>query len=177
MRKAKSAEIVKFERKKTSARTGAWHVSWESCQLAAHTRLGRSVGREDRPPQWGVVHEHTPVSIPVFMNKKLRIRIFTDRPGQGETGHAHLSNTDQPPSMGRSVIPRYSAAQKKSPQIVPKITIFLVFMKKTQISLFALGKATPSSNCTVELGAATARAGFGKLAPVRFFRWPTPRRL
>ena len=34
---------------------------------AAHTRLGRSVGREDRPPQWGVVHEHTPVSIPVFL--------------------------------------------------------------------------------------------------------------
>ena len=43
--------------------------------------------------------------------------------------------------MGRSVIPRYSAAQKKSPQmpqIVPKITIFLVFMNKTQILLFAL---------------------------------------
>ena len=48
------------------------------------------------------------------------IRISTDRPGQGETGHAHLSNTRQLPSMGRSVIPRYSAAQKKSPKIVPK---------------------------------------------------------
>ena len=70
VRKAKSAEIEKFERKKTGARTGARHVSWESCQLAAHTRVGRSAGREDRPPQWGVVHEHTPVSIPVFMNTK-----------------------------------------------------------------------------------------------------------
>ena len=40
--------------------------------------------------------------------------------------------------MGRSVIPRYSAAQKISPQIVPKITIFLVFMNKAQILLFAL---------------------------------------
>ena len=38
-------------------------------------------------------------------------------------------------------------------------------------------KATPSSNRKVELRAATARAGFGELAPVRFFRWPTPRRL
>ena len=84
-----------------------------------------------------VAHEHTPVSIPVFMNTKLRIRIFTERPGQGETGHAHLSNKRQLPLMGRSVIPRYSAAQKKSPQIVPKITIFLVFMNKTQILLFA----------------------------------------
>ena len=55
----------------TCARTGARHVSWGSCQLAAHTRVGRSVGREDQPPQWGVVHgEHTPVSIPVFMNTK-----------------------------------------------------------------------------------------------------------
>ena len=36
--------------------------------------------------------------------------------------------------MGRSVIPRYSAAPKKeSPQIVPKITIFIVFINKTQI--------------------------------------------
>ena len=66
--KAKSSEIEKFEQKKTGARTGARH--WESCQLAAHIRVGRSVGREDRPPQWGVVHEHTPVSIPVFMNTK-----------------------------------------------------------------------------------------------------------
>ena len=33
------------------------NVSWESCQLAAHTRVGRSVGREDRPSQWGVIHE------------------------------------------------------------------------------------------------------------------------
>ena len=71
VRKAKFAEIEKFGRKKNGARAGARHVSWESCQLAAHTRLGRSVGREDRPPQWGVVHEHTPVSIPVFMNTKI----------------------------------------------------------------------------------------------------------
>ena len=39
------------------------------------------------------------------------------------------------------------------------------------------GEATPNSNRTVELRAATARAGFGELAPVRLFRWPTPRRL
>ena len=70
VRKAKFAEIEKFERKKTGARAGARHVSWKSFQLAAHTRVGLSVGREDRPPQWGVVHEHTPVSIPVFMNTK-----------------------------------------------------------------------------------------------------------
>ena len=68
VRKAKFAEIRKFERKKPGVRIGARHVRWESCQLAAHTRVGRSVGREDRPPQWGVVHEHTPVRIPVFMN-------------------------------------------------------------------------------------------------------------
>ena len=68
VRKAKFAVIEKFERKKTGARAGARHVSWESCQLAAHTRVGRSVAQEDRPPQWGVVHEHTPLSIPVFMN-------------------------------------------------------------------------------------------------------------
>ena len=30
---------------------------------------------------------------------------------------------------------------KKSPRIVPKTTIFLVFMNKTQISLFALPEA------------------------------------
>ena len=71
VRKAKFADIEKNERKKTGAQAGARHVSWESCQLAAHTRVGRSVGREDRPPQWGVVHEHTPVSIPVFMNTKI----------------------------------------------------------------------------------------------------------
>ena len=62
--KSKFTEIEKFGRKKNDTRAGARHVSWGSCQLAAHTRLGRSVGREDRPPQWGVVHEHTPVSIP-----------------------------------------------------------------------------------------------------------------
>ena len=45
VRKAKSAEIEKFERKKTGARTGTRHVSWESCQLAAHARVGLSVGR------------------------------------------------------------------------------------------------------------------------------------
>ena len=62
------------------------------------------------------IHEHTPVSIPVFMNTKMRIRIFTDRPGQEERDHAHLSNTRQLPSTGRSVIPRYSTAtQKKAP--------------------------------------------------------------
>ena len=43
----------------------------------------------------------------------MRIRIFTDRPGQEEAGHAHLSNTRQLPSTERSVIPRYSAAIKK----------------------------------------------------------------
>ena len=64
-------EIRKFERKKTGARICARHVRWGSCQLAAQPRVGRSVGREDRPPQWGVVHEHTPVSIPVFMNTKI----------------------------------------------------------------------------------------------------------
>ena len=46
--------------------------------------------------------------------------------------------------MGRSVILRYSAAQKLSPQIVPKITIFIVLMNKTQILLFAL---VPRSAC------------------------------
>ena len=71
VRKAKFTEIEKFGRKKNGARAGARHVSWESCQLPTHTRVGRSVGREDRPPQWGVVHEHTPVSIPVFMNTKI----------------------------------------------------------------------------------------------------------
>ena len=30
--------------------------------------VGRSVGREDRPTHWGVVHEHTPLPIPVFMD-------------------------------------------------------------------------------------------------------------
>ena len=38
VRKAKSAEIEKFERKIASARAGARHVSWESPQL--HARLG-----------------------------------------------------------------------------------------------------------------------------------------
>ena len=40
VRKAKFAKIGKFERKKTGARIGARHVRWESCQLAAHTRVG-----------------------------------------------------------------------------------------------------------------------------------------
>ena len=120
VRKAKFADIEENERKKPGAQAGARHVSWESCQLAAHTRVGRSVGRIDRPPQWGVVHEHTPVSIPVFMNTKIRIRIFTDRPGQEETDHAHLSNARQLPSTGRSVIPRYSAATKKKSPICAK---------------------------------------------------------
>ena len=71
VRKAKFTEIEKFGRKKNGAQAGARHVSWESCQLSAHIRLGRSVDREDRAPQWGVVHEHTPVSIPVFMNTKI----------------------------------------------------------------------------------------------------------
>ena len=35
---------------------------------------------------------------------------------------------------------------KQNPQIVPKITIFPVFMNKTQISLFALTKGLPSSS-------------------------------
>ena len=115
VRKAKSAEIEKFERKKTCARAGARHVRWESCQLAAHTRVGRSVvGREDRPPQWGVVHdEHTPISIPVLMNAKLRIRIFTHRPGQGGAGHVHLSKTRQLSLTGRSIIPHPSLQRRK----------------------------------------------------------------
>ena len=45
VRKAKFAEIEIFERKTTGARPGARHVSWELCQLAAHTRVGRSVGQ------------------------------------------------------------------------------------------------------------------------------------
>ena len=49
VRKAKFAEIEKFERKKNGARAGARHVSWESGQLAAHTRVGRSVGKADLP--------------------------------------------------------------------------------------------------------------------------------
>ena len=73
----------------------------------------------------------------------MRIRIFTDRPGQGETGHAHLSNTRQLPSMGRSVIPRYSAAQKKKVRKIFQNHHFPVFMNKTQIFLFALGATTP----------------------------------
>ena len=36
--------------------------------LSAYTRVVRSVDREDRPPQWGVVHEHTRRLTPVFMN-------------------------------------------------------------------------------------------------------------
>ena len=39
------------------------------------------------------------------------------------------------------------------------------------------GKVTPSSNRPVELGVALARAWFGELPPVLFFRWPIPRRL
>ena len=77
----------------------------------------------------------------------MRIRIFTDHPGQGETGHAHLSNTRQLSSIERSAISRYSAAQKKVRELYQKITIFLVFMNKTQILLFAL---VPSD---VKLGA------------------------
>ena len=139
VRKAKFAEIEKFERKKTGARTGARHVSWESCQLAAHTRVGRSVGREDRPPQWGVVHEHTPVSIPVFMNTKTVNSNFTGRSGQGETGSAHLSNTRQLPSTGRSVIPCYSAAKKTNPRILAENHNFCrVHENKTQIPLCSL---------------------------------------
>ena len=48
VRKENFTEIEKSGRKKYGARAGARHVSWESCQLAAHTRLGRSVGRSDR---------------------------------------------------------------------------------------------------------------------------------
>ena len=39
------------------------------------------------------------------------------------------------------------------------------------------GEFTPSSNQTAELRVALARAWFGDLLPVRFFRWPIPRRL
>ena len=98
------------------------------------------------------------------MNTKMRIRIFTDRrPGQEETDHhAHLSNTRQLPSTGRSVIPRYSAATKKRPQFARKITIFPVFMNKTQILLFALATGScarttceNSQPCQEPVGAAS----------------------
>ena len=127
MRKAKFTEIEKFGRKKNGARAGARHVSWGSFQLAAHTRLGRSVGREDRPPQWGVVHEHTPVSIPVFMNAKIANSNFHwpiwaggDRP------RAPKQHTPTPidaafdyPSLQRRT------KEKESPQTVPKSPFFL----------------------------------------------------
>ena len=61
----------------------------------------------------------------------------------------HLSTTRQFPSTGRSVIPRYSAAtQKKSPICAKKITIFPVFMNKTQILLFALAATAASTAAT-----------------------------
>ena len=62
--------------------------------------------------------------------------------------------------MERSVIPRYSAAQQKSPQIVPKITIFLVFMNKTQILLFALHDVPSASAETTRISGHTLRVVF-----------------
>ena len=48
VRKAKFAEIEKFERKKNGARAGARHVSW-GIVPASRTYPGRSVGRSGRP--------------------------------------------------------------------------------------------------------------------------------
>ena len=66
--------------------------------LSAHTRVVRSVGREDRPLQWGIVHEHTRRPTPVFMNTKTinsnfhwPIGVYEDRPSTPQATHANSS--------------------------------------------------------------------------------------
>ena len=93
----------------------------------------------------------------------MRIRVFTDRPGQEETGHAHLSTTRQLPSTERSFIPRYSAATQKKSPICAKNHHFPVFMNKTQILLFALPGARrpqPRRIPSIQPSAANQGAGF-----------------
>ena len=137
---ARSFASLACRRVERELEAGARHVSWESCQqLAAHTRLGRSVGREDRLPQWGVVHEHTPVSIPVFMNTK-KYEFEVSLTGLGRGRQATRTKATHANSHRWGIRPSLATAlhKKESPQMVPKITIFLVFMNKTQILLFAL---------------------------------------
>lgn len=63
--------------------------------LSEYTRFVRSVSREDRPPQWGIVHEHTrrPDGQRRCSHTHTQNRIFTGRPGHMKTGHPHLSST------------------------------------------------------------------------------------
>ena len=57
----------------TSDQRTVWALrfsSWSDARglSASYSRVVRSVGREGRPPQWGVVHEHTSRPTPVFRN-------------------------------------------------------------------------------------------------------------
>ena len=109
-----------------------------SCKLAAHTRVGRTVGRIDRPPQRGVDHEHTPVSIPVFMNTKFaKSNFHWSTWAGGDSPRAPKQHTPTPidGAFGHSC--RYNVAKKTSPQILPKAAIFLVSCVHEQNSDFA----------------------------------------
>ena len=100
--------------------------SWSDARgLSTYTRVVRSVGREDRPPQWGVVHEHTRRPTPVFMNTKIKIKIFTGRPGHMKTGHPHLRR--QLSLKGRSIVGRYSTA---NPEFSHVMSSFPLVMNK-----------------------------------------------
>ena len=101
-------------------------------------RFLRYVERHD--PSKG--HKHTPVSgvhPGVHEHKSREFEIFTDRPGHGETGHAHAPKQHTPtPTDGEFGHPSLQKPKRKNPQIVLKTTFFLVFMNTERISLFAL---------------------------------------
>ena len=95
----------------------------------------------------------------------MRIRIFTDRPGQGETGHAHLSNTRQLPSMGRSVIPRYSAAQKRKPANCAKNHHFSCVHEQNADFSFRTGKSHPQFEPQSRTGGGHGPGGIWQVGP------------
>ena len=102
------------------------------------------------------------------------------------TSHLIPSSRSRPRSTARARRPRRSASATTSTMTrkttkrrwTAAATWTTVNTKRRSATPRRIrGKVTPSSNQTVELRAALARAWFGELPPVRFFRWPIPRRL
>ena len=95
----------------------------------------------------------------------MRIRSFTDRPGQGETGHAHQSNTRQLPSMGHSAIPRYSAAQKRKPANCAKNHNFSCVHEQNADFSFRTGKSHPQIEPHSRTGDGHGPGGIWQVGP------------
>ena len=117
--------------------------------LSAHILVVRSVGQEDGPPQWGVVHEHTRRPSPVFMN----------------ADHQHLNNTRQLPSTGRSMVGRCSTAKVDFGRLTPNFPLFMNKQRRLLRALAARRRCPQEAAVSRAEASAASAAGWAQTPP------------